>query len=128
MSNSVTRQVMVNTQSVYQVKFTIVGDGSGEETATRVNAVTGDMSTSNKIEMISASLSGFSANLLFDATTDVVACNIPNDADVHFDFRAQGAPGLANNSGAGKTGDVVITTSGLGNGDAGTIVLRVRKK
>lgn len=47
--------------------------------------------------------------LLWDATTDVVALNLygSNDADMCFEATA----GIPNNAGAGKTGNVLLTTS-----------------
>ncbi len=126
MTNAIARQVLVNGSKKYIVKYTIVGDGSGEETASLVNAVSGDMGVNNKITEVHANLTGFSGQLMFDATTDVYACQIAADADVHLDFTKVG--GLINNAGTGKTGDILLKTIGLGSGDAGTIVLCVTKK
>ena len=83
------------------------------------------MTLKNSIRRVVANLSGFSARLLFDATTDVYAWQIPSDfpTDNHF----QAIANIPNPLASGNTGDVVITTSGLGTGDSGTIVLYVEK-
>lgn len=126
MANTIAKQVLLNGSRNYIVKFTIIGDGSGDETVALVNAVSGDMGVNNKIIQVDANLSGFSGQLMFDATTDLYACQIAQDADVHLDFCRIG--GLINNAGAGKTGDILLKTTGLGMGESGTITLYVKKK
>ena len=123
--------VDVNTQldgernAVFHIR--IEGDGSGDEAATQLI----DMSTlsgspsSLKIRAVDGKLTGFSASLLWDATTDELACEVPAgasfvDADMY--------GGIINNAGSGVTGDIMLTTVGLGSGDNGVIVLEVRKK
>lgn len=126
MANAITRQVLSNGLKNYIVRYTITGDGSGEETASRINNVSGDMGTDNKIWKIEAVLHGFDAQVLWDATTDVVACSLPTEVDCHLSFVKQG--GIINNAGTGKTGDLLLATAGLGAGDYGTIVVHVKKK
>lgn len=126
MANTITRQVIENGPRNYVVKFSIVGDGSGDEVGTRVNAVTGDMSLENSLLFVQSALGGFSARLLWDASTDVFAAQIPADAEVKKYFRDIG--GIANNAGAGKTGDLLITTSGLVLGETGTLTVWIKKK
>lgn len=63
--------------------------------------------------------------LNWDATTPIVAWALPyqsNDGTV--DFTCIG--GLTNLGGAGITGDVTLTTTGLVSGEAVTLVLEVR--
>lgn len=126
MANTVTKQVLVNGSRNYVIKVMIVGDGSGEETATRLNSATGDLGTDCKLMAVQANLTGFSATLLWDATTDVNATQIANDVDVRQKWIKEG--GLINNAGTGKTGDILITTKGLGSGDIGELVLYLKKK
>lgn len=121
MANAVARQVLVNGPTTYIVKLTIIGDGSGEETATRVNSVSGDMGTTPKLMNIEGNLTGFSGQLLWDATSDVFCAQLPADFMTSQDFTQTG--GLPNNSGTGKTGDMLITTTGLGSGDSGSLVV-----
>lgn len=124
MANTITKQILANGSKYYIVKITIVGDGSGEETATRLNTTSGDMGTNPTLLEVETALSGFSARLLWDATTDVMICQIPSDDSVKLCFKGNPLP---NNAGTGKTGDILITTSGLGNGDSGHIILKVQK-
>lgn len=125
MANTIVRQVDLNGSVFYQLKVSIIGDGSGEETATILNATTGDLGTNSRIIGIRAALSGFSARILFDATSDEYVYQIPSDFNVDVDFRKSGA--LMNSLGAGNTGDILITTSGLGAGDSGVIYLDIKK-
>ncbi len=126
MANAVTRQVLVNGSRNYVIKFTITGDGSGEETGVRVNDTSGDMGTSNKIMKIDSGFAGFSGTLLFDADTDVKAVTIPEAVNFVQDYHYTG--GIINNAGTGKTGDILLATAGLGSGDVGHILLYVKKK
>ena len=129
MANTITRRVLQDNTFRYVILVTLEGDGSGEETATRLNSVTGDMGTTNYVESIEATLTGFSAKLFFDATTDVFFAQLASDRDQIVDYRKGDRDGLLlkNNAGSGVTGDIVITTSGLGAGDSGHILLTVRK-
>jgi hypothetical protein len=127
MANTITRQVLVNGTKHYIIKVTIEGDGSGEETATRIPVSSGDAGTSgNKLLSILGSTTGFSAKLLWDATTDVLSLTLPPDREFNYDFRNE-VGGLPNNAGAGITGDLVFTTSGLGAGDAGFLLIDIAK-
>ena len=105
----------------------IEGDGSGEESATQLI----DISTllgappEVKIRAVDSKLTGFSASLLWDATTDELAAELPAGASF---MDADMYGGIINKAGAGVTGDIMITTVGLGAGDNGSIVLEVRKK
>ena len=78
-----------------------------------------------RLDHLQAALTGFSVELLWDATTDVHAVNVP-DFDVEQEYSEYG--GINNNAGVGVTGDVNFTTVGLGAGDTGTMVLSFVKK
>jgi hypothetical protein len=105
----------------------IEGDGSGDEAASAlidISTLKGAPS-SVKIRAVDGKQTGFSSSLLWDATTDELACEVPAgtsflDADMY--------GGIINKAGSGVTGDINITTVGLGSGDNGVIVLEVRKK
>lgn len=128
MANTITKTEILDGERVYILHTTILGDGSGEESATSlidVSAIAGAPSEV-VIEKVWAGLSGFSCSLLWDATADVTAVNIPDAQPVEYDFTD--FAGLPNTSGAGKSGDLLFTTVGLGSGDAGHITLRCRKK
>lgn len=79
------------------------------------------------IESIYATVSAATTarvRLEFDATTDVLAVDIPALELVKNDFRPIG--GLRNYAGTGITGDITLTTTGLESGDMITICLVVR--
>ena len=126
MPNTVARQLILNGSANYVVKFTIVGDGSGEETGTLINVTTGDCGTNDKIWEIKGICTGCTALLSWDATTDVFALGLPSDKDVNLKYRNVG--GITNNAGTGKTGDLLITTVGLGANDTVSIVVWIKKK
>lgn len=107
-------------------KIDIVGDGSGEETAAVLVDVSAHGCSAVSILKEYHQLSGFSARLKWDADTDTVAFNLL-EGEGGLDFNQVSGP-INNNAGAGKTGDLVLATSGLGSGDTGTIILTMRKK
>jgi hypothetical protein len=128
MVNSITRQTILDGSKWLIVKIHIEGDGSGEETATvLVDASTYNPAFVNEsLEILHANLSGFTMDLLWDATANVPITNVP-DYEVHITPDELGV-GLPNNAGAGKTGDILFTTIGLGANDHGTITLKIKKK
>lgn len=126
MANTVARQVLINGSRNYVIKFTVVGDGSGEASAVLINATSGDCGTDNKIMSIKGICTGCTGQILFDATTDLFAIGLPQDKDIHLDFKKVG--GLINDAGTGKTGDLLFTSSGLGSGDTVTLVITIKKK
>ena len=62
--------------------------------------------------------------LLWDATSNVPLLNLPQDWEDTIDFSDFGIP---NNSGAGKTGDIVVTTVNATAGDTYLLVITVTK-
>jgi hypothetical protein len=129
MANSITKQTLHDGRKNLIVKIDILGDGSGEESATTLI----DASSYNPaftdctLVRYHANLVGFTARLLWDATTDVPLCSIP-DYEGHLAHDESYAyNGIPNNAGTGKTGDINITTYGLGANDHGTIILELRK-
>ena len=63
--------------------------------------------------------------ILFDASTDVLAWEVPADYADTADFSE--FVGLVNNAGSGKTGDINFTTVGHSSGDSYSIVLKLKK-
>ena len=125
MVNTVEVQTLVSGPRNLVLKVHIDGDGSGEETDTLIVDASAYGASEVKIMGVHGDFSGFTAELEWDATTNVHAMNIP-DYDVDADFTKFG--GLINNAGAGKTGDILITTTGLGLGDTGHLILEMKKK
>lgn len=129
MANTITTTTLIDGSRVLIVKIDIQGDATGEESNTIVvDASTfGPAFTRSSLMSINSSLSGFSAELSWDATTNVVLTSCPEGHNTS-DFTHFG--GINNNAGAGKTGDILITTSGLATGatDHGSIILHIKKK
>lgn len=132
MANTVTNtRVFCGNKEVIQY-VTIVSDGS-EETdlvvydSSAVATVLGLSDTTNcRILSVYATVSAAAtarAVLEFDATTDVLALDLPPQVLVKNDFRPIG--GLKNTAGAGKTGDITLTTTGLEAGDGITLIIVV---
>jgi hypothetical protein len=67
---------------------------------------------------------GLSATLLWDATTPIPFWTIPNTFQEN-DLRDSAI--VTNTAGAGKTGNILLTTNGAANGASYDIVLRLRK-
>lgn len=128
MAHTITTQTLESGNKFVVVKYTIAGDS---KTATElVNTVLFDASaygskTNNKLYDISYALTGFSAQLLWDATAPVPMISLSKDHPYDICY-AYTEGGLINNGGSGRTGDILITTSGLASTSfVGHIILRV---
>jgi hypothetical protein len=123
----ITKQTIVDGERNLVVKTILIGDNGSDVTDTLLidaSDYSGSF-TDLKIMKIQAHLNGFSLMLEWDANTNVDALSIPGDEWVNYNFFAEG--GLPNNAGTGKTGDIDIDTSGMGTGEAGSIVFWLRK-
>lgn len=112
------------------VAVNIVGNG-GEEASTlliNLSDYNGFGVFWNEVSIwhIQHQLTGFSAALEWDATANVNAAQLVAEVTEPQDYCHIG--GRTNNAGAGKTGNILITTTGLGAGDKGDFVLTMRKK
>jgi hypothetical protein len=131
MANTITSQTLEDGQRNSIVKVTILSDGSGEITKGIIydaSAFANDHQN-NKLMRITYHLNGFEGTLYWDASTDVQMMNLSLDHpdDVNYCYTG----GLINNAGSGKTGDILLSTSGLAAapaGSTGEIVLYVKKK
>lgn len=109
------------------MKFNIVGTAVELTDALLVDVSTLSETPDNvKIMGIQSALEGFGAELIWDATANVSILDIPSGQDFDQCYRKFG--GLVNNSGAGKTGDILISTSGAAVGLTGHIVLEMWKR
>lgn len=124
MANTITKQILFNGDRQYIIKWCVTGDGSGDLTNSLVLNATGDIGTSPKLMGIKGALGGFTATLLWDATSKVQAYDLPSNANIDVDFRGFG--GISDNAGSGKTGDMLITTTGLSTHN-GTLILYFTK-
>ena len=130
MANTFATQVIQDGPISVTIKFTINGDGSGDETdkvifdASAYSPATTDVS----LMEIEYALNGFDATLNWDATTNVHLIDLVSDVAEKHDFHREG--GLVNNAGTGKTGDILMTTSGLGAipNATGFILMHIKKR
>lgn len=132
MVDVVTSQTIEDGPRTAIFSFTNVSDGTGEAAVTKVDVSTLSVDpaskkacTSVQVECIWYSTIGMGVKLLFDATTDVLAWELPADYSDTVDF--SDFVGIPNNAGSGKTGDINFTTVGAGSGDSYNVVLKVKK-
>lgn len=132
MADTVTSQTIEDGPRTAIFAFTNVSDGTGESAVTKIdvstlskNPVDNAACTSVQIECIWYSTIGMGVEILFDATTDVLAWELPADYSDSLDFSE--FVGIPNNAGSGKTGDINFTTVGHSLGDSYSIVMKVKK-
>lgn len=128
MANTVTSQTLIDSTRNAVIHVYIASDGaSGEEADTVIvdaSALNGSPATVS-VERICGNFSGFSGVLEWDATADVPFFVIPDSSLVEFEGESSV---IQNNAGAGVTGDITLTTTGLATaGDAGHLTIWVRK-
>jgi len=133
MAATATQQIINDGHRNLNLKYTIAGTTGDTAVGILVNVsgfndANGTALGANGLTLmgVEASLTGFSCNLLWDATTNVSLVEIPSDEYVKLDFSKFG--GIKDNSGAGSTGDVLFTTTGYtASGDGGHIYLKFKK-
>lgn len=131
MANDIQTQVLEDGNRNTIIKVTIVGDGTGDETDTVIFDASAykTASTDNSLRQIKYNLNGFDATLYWDGAANVVLMTLDQDLQEDVDFSEHGKyPALVNNAGAGRTGDILITTNGLGAGDEGYMVLYINQR
>ena len=129
MPNAITTTYQLNGSKLFTAKIDIVGDASGEETVGElidVASLTGTPGTF-KIRAIQWALEGFSAELKWEATTDIHAFSLPSGSD-GLRFSDTGAH-LVNPKTTGYTGKLFMATTGLATaGSRGTIIIEGQHK
>jgi len=124
MSDATTTQVLHHGKRNVVIKFTNISDGTGEAAVKKVDvSAFTTPATGVKIERIDFFMSGMGVDILWDATANVVAFYIPQDAWGSYNMVDFG--GIPNNSGAGSTGDILFTTTMQQSGDRYTIILHM---
>lgn len=118
MANTITIQTLRHSDTEIVYKFTIEGDGSGEEIGTTTNTIA--IPVTARLVKIQSCLSGFSALLAWEGSSDIMCIQLPSDGYIDIDYTRIG--GIKNNATA-PTGDIAITTSGLGAYDSGHVVI-----
>ena len=126
MADTVTTSTIHDGDKHTVIRFTNESDGSGEAAVQKVNisALRGAPGRVS-IETIWFSTRGMGVDILWDATTDVLAETLPADDWGKLDYTEFAA--VKNNAGAGITGDIMFTTRGAAAGDAYTVTLKLRK-
>lgn len=119
---AITQRTLVNGRKNIIRLITISG---ADETATVIydNSAFVDDVTKGNLMQCKMSGSDCLVQLFWDQTTDssILAANPINSPK--FDFRYEG--GIPNPNGAGATGDIIVTTTGIGAGEAVTIEIWV---
>ena len=86
------------------------------------SALTG-ASTDPRLSLVACSWSvGSQTDILFDATSDVVALSLNGSG--HYNASVVGFPAIPNNAGSGVSGDILLTN---GSASVGFIILKFRK-
>jgi hypothetical protein len=130
MADTVTSSKIVDGQKYAVFILTNISDGTGESQVDKVTPSAlsvgrlGQACTQLKIRRVWYNTFGMAVSLLWDATADVPAIVLQGDGQ--FDFAPIG--GLPNNSGAGKTGKLQLTTTGASAGDTYSLVLELEKE
>ena len=131
MADAVTSTTLMDSDRVAIIQLTSTSDGTGEAAVKRVDvsalsdSSTGQACTGVRLAKIVYSTFGMSVKLLWDATTDTICWDLNADYTTDEDFTEFG--GVRNTSGSGKTGDIMLTTTGHSDGDSYVIVLTVYK-
>jgi hypothetical protein len=131
MADSPTSQTLVDNQTTAVMLFTNVSDGTGESLVTKVNVANlsanalGQTCIAVSVQKIHTACHGMEFRLFWDATTDVIFFASAQNSQFTFDFTSFG--GLRNNSGAGKTGNILLSTFDQTLGDTYTLVLEMTK-
>jgi hypothetical protein len=113
--------------------LTNTSDGTGESAVTKVDVSAlsslqdGTACTGVRIKKITFTNVGMGVKLLWDASTDVIAAELPADYSDTLDYSdMSGLPNVA--ASGGNTGDIQLTTVGHTSGDTYSIVLRCLKQ
>ena len=132
MADAIATQTLFDGSKRVIQKFTNISDGSGESAVKKVdvsalvNNSDGDPCTGVVIERIWWQCIGMKVQILWDASTDLLCIELGENQSGNKDYTGFG--GLTNNSGSGKTGDIMFTTVGHTSADTYTIILEMRKE
>tara|TARA_A100001035_G_C27466143_1_gene356778 strand:+ start:104 stop:505 length:402 start_codon:yes stop_codon:yes gene_type:complete len=131
MADTVTSQTIQDGERKAVLKFTNISDGSGESAVKKVDvsALTSNSSgtacTEVAVSKIWWQCVGMGVELLNDATTDTLIIGLSPDSNGMHDYSS--FSGIPNDSGSGKTGDIMFTTIGASSGDTYTVILELLK-
>ena len=133
MADAVTATTVIDGGRTAVIYCTNTSDGTGESAVVKVDASAlsssqdGTACTGVRIEKIVFSNVGMGVKILWDASTDVIAAQLPADYSDTLDYSdISGLPNVA--ASGGKTGDIQFTTVGHTSGDTYSIVVYCLKE
>ena len=127
MADAVATTTIIDGPRKAVIYCTDTSDGDGEAAVTKVDVSALSQSpdldtcTGVRLEKVVFSNVGMGVKILWDASTDVIAVELPADYSDTIDFSDIG--GLPNYAGTGKTGDIQFTTVGASSGDTYSVTL-----
>ena len=132
MANTITNAQTIASRMETIQYVTLASDGTNEtntliydSSATATTLGIADPLSSNIISCKYATSSKTAIiKLVWDASTKVAALAMPFSNTLDMDFKCIG--GLENQGSTGRTGDILLTTTGLVSGDTISIILGVR--
>jgi hypothetical protein len=132
MADAVTSQTIQDGQRKAVLKFTNISDGTGESAVVKVDVSalasnsSGAACTGVTVAKIWWQCVGMGVELLFDATANVLVIGLSPDSNGYHDY--SDFTGIPNNSGSGKTGDILFTTIGASSTDTYAVILELVKE
>ena len=133
MADAVTATTVEDGPKKAIIYCTNTSDGTGEAAVVKVDVSAlsalqdGTACTGVRIQKITFSNVGMSVKLLWDASVDVIAVELPADYSDTLDYSdISGLPNVA--ASGGNTGDIQLTTLGHSSGDTYSVVLHCSKQ
>jgi hypothetical protein len=128
MADAVTATTVIDGDRTAVIYCTNTSDGTGESAVVKVDVSAlssrqdGTACTGVRLEKIVFSNVGMGVKLLWDASTDVIAVQLPADYSDTLNYSdINGLPNVA--ASGGKTGDIQLTTVGHTSGDTYSVVV-----
>jgi hypothetical protein len=133
MADAVTATTVEDGPKKAIIYCTNTSDGTGEAAVVKVDVSAlaslqdGTACTGVRIQKVAFSTVGMSVKLLWDASVDVIAVDLPADYSDTLDYSdISGLPNVA--AAGGNTGDINLTTLGHSSGDTYSVVLHCLKQ
>lgn len=133
MADAVTATTIIDGPKSAVIYCTNTSDGTGESAVVKVDVSAlsklqdGTSCSKVRIEKVVFSTVGMGVKLLWDATTDVIAVELPADYSDTLDYSdISGLPNVA--ASGGNTGDIQLTTVGHSSGDTYSVVIYCLKQ
>jgi|TARA_R110002012_G_scaffold22906_2_gene78338 hypothetical protein len=133
MADAVTATTIIDGPKSAVIYCTNTSDGTGESAVVKVDVSElsglqdGTSCSKVRIEKVVFSTVGMGVKLLWDATTDVIAVELPADYSDTLDYSdISGLPNVA--ASGGNTGDIQLTTVGHSSGDTYSVVIYCLKQ